>query len=480
MMNYRKSIAVNAILNSIRQVCMILFPLITLPYASRVLQTENYGKINFATSFISYFAIFAALGVSTYAVREGPPIRDQKERITRFSSQIFSINILSSVISYIALVIAIMLSAKVRQYEGLIMIYSIGIALTTIGVEWIYSIYEDYLFITIRSISVQILSLLCMFIFVRKAEDMYIYAIINVIANGGANIIGGFYARKHVKIRPTLDLNLKQHLKPLLVLLGSSIATVIYVNCDITILGMIADDRSVGIYSIAVKIYTGAKQIINAVLTVTIPQVVLLLNKENKENYNQFLGHIVTILFILLFPIMVGMFVLSEDLIFLVAGETYIEGSTSLKILSMALCFSIGAGFYSNVILVVNKRESKTLQITLIAALVNVLLNFIFIRFWKQDGAAITTALSEIIVLWLGYHYSKDLAKPIIKKRDIYSAAIGTVMVISVCILSRCILENHIQRIILSVMASCTIYLIVLRISKNSVYLFVASKLKRR
>lgn len=478
-MNYRKSIATNAILNSIRQVCTILFPLITLPYASRVIQAENYGKINFATSFVSYFSIFAALGINTYAVREGVAIRRYKNKISLFSSQIFSINILSSIISYILLISAILISAKVKHYASLILIYSIGIILTTIGVEWVYAIYEDYLFITIRSISVQALSLICMFIFVKEAGDFYIYAIINVIANGGANIVSGLYASKYIKFKPTVHLDLKQHLKPLLILLGSAIAMVIYVNSDITILGIMVDDVSVGIYSVAVKIYTGVKQIINAIFIVTLPQVVLLLKEENKKGYNQLLGRIMTILIILLFPIMGGMFILSEDLIFLVAGETYLDGTISLQILSIALCFSIGAGFYANVILVANKKENKVLQSTLIAAVTNVLLNFLFVKLWKQNGAAFTTALSELIVLALGYYYSRRLAHPIIKRRDIVSIVIGTIIVIAICMVTRLVIENYIYRIILSVIVSCIVYMLVMIVSKNSAYLFLFSKIER-
>lgn len=478
-MNYRKSTSTNALLNSIRHVCMIVFPLITLPYASRVLQAENYGKINFATSFISYFAILASLGISTYAVREGAVLRDRKDKITEFASQIFSINIFSTLVSYFILISAIVMCSKVRQYENIILIYSVGIALTTFGTEWIYAIYEDYLFITIRSILVQIVSLVSMFIFVKNSEDIYTYAIINVIANGGVNIINGFCARKYVKMSLTLNLNLRQHLRPLLVLLGSTVAMVIYVNSDITILGILVNDVTVGIYSIAVKIYTGVKQIMNAIMIVTIPQVVLLLKKIDVSNYNTLLGRIITIISALLFPIMVGMFILSEDLIFLIAGEAYLGGTTSLKILSIALCFSIGAGFYSNIVLIVNKRECKALQATLIAAVSNVLLNFIFIRMWKQSGAAITTLLSEIIVLTLAYYNSKDIANPIIKINDLISILSGVVLVAFICLLSRYILENHAQRIILSILFSSVVYFIIMALSKNTIYLLIVSKIEK-
>ena len=81
------------------------FPLITFPYISRVIQATNYGKINFSNSIVSYFTLIAALGISTYAIREGAGLREKKEKFNEFACQIFSINILTTIISYILMVI---------------------------------------------------------------------------------------------------------------------------------------------------------------------------------------------------------------------------------------------------------------------------------------------------------------------------------------------------------------------------------------
>ena len=76
----KKSIKVNAILNIIKQMCQVVFPLITIPYVTRVLQTENYGKYNYGNSIVTYFWLLAELGVATYAVREGARIREEKNK----------------------------------------------------------------------------------------------------------------------------------------------------------------------------------------------------------------------------------------------------------------------------------------------------------------------------------------------------------------------------------------------------------------
>ena len=99
----KKSLGVNALLNSIRSILNILFPIITFPYVSRVLQVRGIGIYNFSNSIVSYFLLIAALGISTYAVREGAKLRDNKQKISKFVSEVFTINLCSTLISYFLL-----------------------------------------------------------------------------------------------------------------------------------------------------------------------------------------------------------------------------------------------------------------------------------------------------------------------------------------------------------------------------------------
>lgn len=476
-MNSKKSITVNAFLNTIRQICTIIFPLITLPYASRVLEKANYGKINFATSYISYFSILAALGISTYAIREGAPLRDEKNKINNFCNQVFSINIMSTLVAYIALFTTLTVSETLQKYKALIIIYSFGIVLTTIGVEWLYSIYEDYLFVTIRSIITQVLSLVLMFLFVKRPEDFYIYAIINVIANGGANVFSFIFSHKYVKLKFTIKMNLRKHLKPMLILLGNAIAIVIYVNSDTTILGFLKDDNVVGIYSVAVKIYTGVKQLLNAILTVSIPRIAIYLSEHNDKKYNALLSNIIETLLLILVPVMVAMFYLSDDLIVVVAGEAYRSGGLALRILSIALSFSIGAGFFSNAVLITNKCESKVLTYTLIAAGLNVGLNFALIPSLSQNGAAFTTMLAEMFVFISCWLSSRKYCKLLISQTDIISIFLGSAGVILVCILGNMLFLNIFIKLLFDVIVSVVVYAIVLYFMKNKIFIYYINKI---
>ena len=147
-----KSVKINIILNALKTMASIIFPLITFPYVSRILQAENIGKVQFAASIISYFSLLASLGISMYAIREGSAIRDDKEKLEKFCSQIFSFNVLSTIVAYIGIIILLIFMKREAEYKYLIIIQSMTIVFTTLGVDWINSIFEDFKYITIRSI----------------------------------------------------------------------------------------------------------------------------------------------------------------------------------------------------------------------------------------------------------------------------------------------------------------------------------------
>ena len=176
----KKSIKMNALLNGIRQSLSVIFPLITFPYVSRVLGSAEYGRYTFSASIVNYLSLLAAFGISNYAVREGARIRDNKDKLDCFASDLFTINLFTSTVAYGLLFILIKYSVKLQDYKLLIAAQSLGILLTAIGMDWVNTIYEDFLYITIRSIVIQFFALMSVFLFVKGPNDTLAYCLILV------------------------------------------------------------------------------------------------------------------------------------------------------------------------------------------------------------------------------------------------------------------------------------------------------------
>lgn len=392
-----KSLKLNMLLNAIKGIMSIIFPLISFPYASKILGVDNMGKYGFANSVISYFLLFADLGVSTYAIREGAKIRCDKEKMSTFASEMFSFNCISSICSLVLMIFCMVTVPKFYSYRVLLFIMSFQILLRSIGVEWVYSIYEEYTYITIRTICFQIMALILLFSIVKTKDDINIYTSINVFTSVLTNIINFLWSKKFCRIRWTFKIHYKSHIKSIVILFFMSLTVSIYVVSDTTILGFWGDDFSVGIYSLSTKIYSIVKTIISSVLIVSIPRLSALLRWDDKHEFAKVATDIYKTLLSVMLPAILGILLLRREIILIVANKTFLQAESSLMLLSIALFFCMGAWFWGQCILVPLGKEQYVFYITLASATVNILLNFLLIPKGRENAAAFTTILAEAI-----------------------------------------------------------------------------------
>ncbi len=477
----KKSLGLNAVLNGIRTTLNLLFPLITFPYVSRVLQVVNVGKYNFAASVNSYFLLIAALGISTYAIREGTKFRSDRQTFSQFASEIFSINIFTSLISYVLLAICLILVPKFHDYTVILLVFSIEIIFTTLGTEWLYSVFEEYAYITIRSIAFKVISIILLFVLVKKPEDYIAYAGITVFANAGSNILNFIRARRYCDIRITFHCNWKDHLIPMLIIFAAQAATSIYVNSATTILGFLTSDYEVGIYSVSSRIYRIVKQLLSAVLIVSVPRLAMLKGQNKIEEYRTTLTKILNVLVILVVPSVVGLFALSHEIVLLISSSAYIRAEVSLKMLSVALFFCIFGWFFNQCVLIPAKKEKIVLVATIISAVLNVVLNFALIPFWQENAAAFTTIIAEAIMMFVCIKYGlKEVKLKAGVFKNITTVMIGCVSVVVVCSLIKLLDLTYVWTIVFSIIGSCLSYGGVLLLLKNEIISHFLKKIFRK
>lgn len=467
----KKSLGLNAFLNGLRSVLNLFFPLITFPYVSRILSVSGVGIYNFSNTYVNYFILISGLGIATYAVREGAKYREDKNKINIFASQVFSLNMIATIIAYVLLLLSLMIFRNLHNYISCILIFSLQILFTTLGTEWIYTIYEDYTYITVRSIIFKIISIILLFLLVRKPTDYLIYAAITVFSAVGSNLLNFIHARNFVHIKLILNTNWRYHLKPVLVIFASAIAITIYVSSDTTILGVLKNDYAVGIYSTSVKIYQIAQSLLSALLTVTIPRLAFLWGKKRINEYNQVLSKVIDSLGILVLPAAVGLIMLSQEVVLIIASEKYLPAVNSLRIISWAIIFSIFAWIFSDCVLIPAKRENLVLRNTIVTAIENIILNFILIPLMSYDGTSLSTVIAEFTVMIMHGYSCRDIIKPVIFKKNtlknLLDSIIGCVGIVIVCLLCNYGFNSLILKTIFSLVLSVIIYGAILILLKN-------------
>lgn len=478
----RKSIRKNAALNGIRRISATIFPVITMPYILRVLQVENVGIYQWSSSAVSYFLLIAALGVSTYATREGAAYREDRGRISRFSNEVFALNLMSTAAAYLLLLLCVLIIPKFRQNALPIGLISIEIFFTTLGVEWIYQINEDYTFITVRSIAFQILSLILLFLLVRSRDDLNTYIVITVISSVGANLINFFYSRKYIdlRLRRAYFAAWREHIRPILVIFSSTVAITIYVSSDVLMLGFMTDNHTVGLYTTATKIYTIVKNLLSAVLIVTIPRFSRLASEGKAEAFNETFGRVFRTILTLLLPMAAGVICLSEEITFLAGGREYLPGAADLMILGAAIVFSLFAFLYTQCVLIPYRRERLILFATLLAAVSNIVLNLILIPFFMDRAAAFTTVVAEAVTFVVAYLASRRYVRLRGMAREILSVVLGCAAIVGICLAARALIGNLFLRTAAAVAASVLAYALVLLLMKNETLRELLGPLSRR
>lgn len=158
------SIKLNFIMNAILTMSQFIFPLITFPYISRVLEPEGTGMVSFATSVVAYFCMFSQLGIPTYGIRACAKVRDDREELSRTVQELFLINLFMCVLVYVSFFISLFAVPRFAQNKILFLIISSSILFNAIGMEWLYKALEQYSYITIRSIIFKLIAVIAMFL----------------------------------------------------------------------------------------------------------------------------------------------------------------------------------------------------------------------------------------------------------------------------------------------------------------------------
>ncbi len=403
------SLKKNAALNMTKNIMGLIFPLVTFPYVSRVLEPDGVGKVNFAHSIISYFSMIAALGINTYGVREAARLRNDKIKLTKFVKEILTINIISTLVAYCLLGFALICIPKFSDYRLLLVVCSGSILFATIGIDWLYTALEEFSYITIRSILFQMISIVLMFIFVRQKEDYLIYAGIGVVSSVGSNICNFIHARTFILFKEKIKKQIKKHMKPIFTLFAMSIAISIYTALDTTMLGFISGDEQVGFYTAATRINKIVVSVITAAVAVILPRLSYYLSQNDRSNFNELIEKALKIVILFSLPCAVGLCLVAKPVVLLFSGLQYEPAIVVMQVMNPIIIAISLSGFIGIQVFMPMGKERVTLLTVIVGAIVNFSLNMVLIPKYGALGAGIATVFAECIVTIVQLIYAHNL-----------------------------------------------------------------------
>ena len=462
----QKSLGANFIYNTLKTLLGVVFPLISFPYVSRVLGPDGLGKVDYSQAVITYFILIASFGIAGYAVREGARLRDDREKLNVFCGEILAINLVTVCIAYAAFLIALLLPAF-APYRELLLLFSVSIVLTVIGMEWLYNIFEEYRYITVRSFIFQLISLCLLLTLVRKKEDYLLYAVILVFSGVGSNVLNFIRARKYIRVRFLFSRNLMTHVKPMCMIFIMTVASSVYLVMDRTMLGYITgNDAQVGLYAAAIKVHAVIMSLLTSLRVIMTPRVAYYMQKDPSEadRLNELTMRL-AVLFAM--PCSAGVFLLSDRILLLLSGNEYLEASLTLKILMVDLILASLNGIIVNQIFITRRKDIHASAAVVIGALCNLACNALTIPVWGKEGAAVSTVVSEaamfVFVCIKGRNFFRIRS---VCGQLLQSVAACVPMAVIIRGISSLAIANY-QMLILSICACAAEYFVFLRLLRN-------------
>lgn len=430
----KKSIKQNFVMNAILTMSSFIFPLITFPYVSRILLPVGTGKVSFATSLISYFTMFSQLGIPTYGIRACAKVRDDREELTRTTHELLFINLVMSVLSYIALALALIVVPRLQEERTLYVVVSATVLLTAIGMEWMYKGLEQYTYITMRSVFFKLIALIAMFLLIHKQSDYLVYGGLSIFASSASGILNFVNAHKYIDIKPIGNYNIKRHFKPIAVFFAMACATTIYTHLDTVMLGFMATDIDVGYYNAAVKIKTILVSIVTSLGTVLLPRASYYIEHGLMDEFRKVSNKALNFVFLVACPMTIYFIFFAKQGIFFLSGSAYEGAVVPMQIIMPTLIFIGITNILGIQILVPLGREKIVLYSEIAGAIINVVLNIILIPRMASAGAAIGTLVAELVVMvvqcWALRMEVTEMFKRIHYLKIVVALSLGTLAII--------------------------------------------------
>lgn len=392
-------------LNLINTVTSILMPVVTFPYATRVLGIEGIGIVNFQASIVNYIVLITGLGIPMYAVKEVARYRDDVEKRNLCALEITVLSLLLCLVGYAVAFVLGYSVPRIHEHLAVFAIFSLSIFFTAIGVNWFYQAVEDFVFITIRAIVFKVLVAVSIFIFVRTPEDLVNYAVVMVSLAVGNNFINFIHLRKY--LRPSdlewRKMRIWRHIKPTLQIFLPYIITNIYGNLNIVMIGFMKDDAAVGIYTAANKLIFVMLTIVTSLSVVLLPRCSNLIQSGNLQEFKQISLKSVHLVVAVALPALTAMIVLAVPMVRIACGAAFIPASKVVQFIAPVLLLIGLSNVIGIQIFYPENKSNLVIYSTLGGALINMALNFVLIPKYSYMGAAYSTVIAEFCVLVIQY-----------------------------------------------------------------------------
>jgi O-antigen/teichoic acid export membrane protein len=284
---------------------------------------------------------------------------------------------------------------------------------------------EQYSYITVRSVIFKLIGLVAMFLLVHQENDYQIYAAISVFASYGSALLNLTQLPKYIDLKPMGGYNIRQHLKPVLILFAYTCATTVYSNMASVMLGFMTTDADVGYYAVSIKLKNILVSIVTALGAVLLPRVSYYYKQGKMEDFWKTITRSMHVVLLMAAPMALYCMLVAAPAIRFLAGDGYSQSILPMIWIMPSLLFIAATYVIGIEVLIPSGKESIVLIASAVAAVVDIIVNALLIPSMKATGAAIGTLVAEAVVFIIQFLYMRKQMTPILRSVRLWKTGLA-------------------------------------------------------
>lgn len=468
----------NFIMRMLRIIVGGAFTFFLLKFSTNIFSPIDIGRVDYANTIILYFSSIASLGINNYGIRETALVSNNKEKLSYSTIELLIIIFITTIIGYVVLFLMIYGFDLFSNVKTLLLIMSANILLMNLGINWFYVGIEEQTFITLRFVLVRFIVAILLLLLVHDENDFIIYVILYTAIEGGMGVLNMLFLPQRINFRIDFKkLSLRKHIRPLLTIFIGSVSIIIYNQLNVVMLSSYYPDR-VAFFSIPNQVIYFIVVLVTLLVPVLMPKVVQAINKKDYHLVDKY--SVLSLQYILFFslPIIFYMMTMSEEITLILSSESFLDAKEPFRYFSVTILLVALNNFFGIQILYSHNKEKIYSWVIFFTLLLNIVLNFLFIPMYRENGVVLSTIFSELLKTLVLYFYSRHFIESVklFSFRFLKYLIASLIMLIPIFFVSALELTYTVD-VLLSFFIGSIFYLIILYFLKEELVLLCVRKI---
>jgi O-antigen/teichoic acid export membrane protein len=370
---------------------------VAFPFITRALGPTEFGSLSFAVAVTSWAGLLSAPGVYAFGLRE---VAQSPEKVRRTSGELIALSLAFSLLAYAGIVAWALLAGLSATDRTLLLLTGATIPVSAINLSWAFIGLGRAGAVSFLTLITNVLYAVLVIVAVKEPSDVTLVAALQLLQF--ALIAAGLLILAHrdwgmIQLRLSRD-RVSRILRGALPLGVGAMMTMIYNRLDLVMIAAIRGRTEAGWYGGAYRLMEIAVLLPIGLLSISImPSIMAAVGRDRDEAARKaetYWRHFL----VLAIPVMVGGFLLRDEIVTVVLGDAYAPSADVFGVLSANLLIGGAAAFFAGSILVGLRQSRAYLAAVALGAVVNVILNLIWIPRYGMTAAAIATLVAQAAV----------------------------------------------------------------------------------